>query len=334
MVKVSVIVPVFNAEKTLSRCIDSIVNQSYKNIEIILVNDGSSDSSKDICEKYAEKYSNIYVINQKNSGPATARNRGIDAARGKYICFADAHVDMENSMVKIMVEVAEKNNVEMVICGYFQEIGKNTEVHTFSLEEGLYCGNKAQNIAIQIIDDVSKNRIPPYSWNRLIQLDFLKKTGIRYSDGMVRSEDYFFFVQLHFQVNRLFLLSNIPLYHYTDVETSITHTYIKGYWESVATIYNSLNSVLPNELEIKKRLDKMLLQRTLIALNNASRSTSKKEYKYEINKILKSSLLKSVFRKYDFRKGIERFGIFYFLINCHLHIVIYLRYLFKFYFRW
>ena len=334
MVKVSIIVPVFNAEHTLPRCLDSLVNQTYRNIELILVNDGSSDSSKYICERYAEKYPFIHVINQKNSGPATARNRGIDVAGGKYICFADADDYMENCMIEKMVEAAEKNNVEMVICGYFQEIGSNTEIHTFSFDEGLYCGDRARSIAMQIIDDMSKNRIPPYSWNRMILRNFLKNTGVRYFDGMIRSEDYFFFVQLHFQTNRLFLLSNTPLYHYTDMDTSITHTYIKGYWETVVSIYENLKEVLPDELEIRNRLDNMLLQRTRIAFNNTSRCTCKREFKYEMKKIVKSPLLKSAFGKYNFHEGINRFGIFYLLLNKHLHIIIYLRYLLKFYFRW
>ena len=90
MSKVSIIIPVYNAEKTLCRCLDSLVVQTYEDVEIILVNDGSVDSSRNICETYRDKYSQIILINQENAGPATARNVGIDSASGKYISFVDA----------------------------------------------------------------------------------------------------------------------------------------------------------------------------------------------------------------------------------------------------
>lgn len=87
---ISIIVPVYNAEKYLGRCIKSLVMQTYANIEIILVNDGSSDKSKQLCEAYASKYENIVLLDKENGGAASARNKGIDIAKGEYLAFVDA----------------------------------------------------------------------------------------------------------------------------------------------------------------------------------------------------------------------------------------------------
>ena len=101
MSKVSIIIPVYNAEKTLCRCLDSLVVQTYEDVEIILVNDGSVDSSRNICETYRDKYSQIILINQEYAGPDTARNVGIDSASGKYISFVDADDYVEKNLLEI-----------------------------------------------------------------------------------------------------------------------------------------------------------------------------------------------------------------------------------------
>lgn len=132
MPKVSIIVPVYNAEKTLCKCLDSLVGQTYRDIEILLINDGSSDNSQKICESYANRFSEVLLINQNNSGPATARNTGINRARGKYLSFVDADDYVESNMIEEMISVAEDNHAEMVICGYYQEFSETDKKHEFS----------------------------------------------------------------------------------------------------------------------------------------------------------------------------------------------------------
>ena len=230
MSKVSIIIPVYNAEKTLCRCLDSLVVQTYEDVEIILVNDGSVDSSRNICETYRDKYSQIILINQENAGPATARNVGIDSASGKYISFVDADDYVECGMIEEMVNAAETNHAEMVICGYDQEHSGVIVKHEYKYDAGLYVGEGARKIAIDLISDVSAKRIPPYSPVRMILKDVLENPQIRYAKGMIRSEDYYFFVQLHFRIKRLYLLGDKPLYHYIEVSNSVTHRYVPKYW--------------------------------------------------------------------------------------------------------
>lgn len=324
MSKVSIIIPVYNAEKTLCRCLDSLVAQTYKDIEIILVNDGSGDSSRNICETYKDKFSQILLINQKNAGPATARNVGIDCASGKYISFVDADDYVECNMIEEMVNAAETSHAEMVICGYAQEHSGIIVKHEYKYDSGLYVGEEAKKIAIDLISDVSTKRIPPYSWVRMILKDSLENPKIRYTEGMIRSEDYYFFVQFHFRVKRLYLLADKPLYHYMEIDNSITHRYVPNYWASVKEIYCGLLEKLPEDEEIKKRLGVMLVQRSLIALNNVSKSFNKEQFRKEAYEIIMDDDLNCVIRK---NRTNKKFACL--MVN-HMYWVVYLRYFIKF----
>ena len=117
MAKVSVLVPVYNVEKYLGQCLDSIINQTFTDIEIICVNDGSTDKSGDILNSYAEKDSRIIVVDKKNGGLPSARNAGIDAANGRYLSFVDADDYIQPSMIEKLYNTAVKTKAEIVICG-------------------------------------------------------------------------------------------------------------------------------------------------------------------------------------------------------------------------
>ena len=113
MIKVSIIIPVYNTEKFLNRCVDSVINQKFNNFEIILVNDGSKDNSLKICRDYEKKYPKIIkVIDQKNSGPAIARNRGIESAKGEYIMFIDSDDFIDDGYIKDYYDNIEKTKAK------------------------------------------------------------------------------------------------------------------------------------------------------------------------------------------------------------------------------
>ena len=116
--KISVIIPIYNSEKTLKRCVESVVLQSYDNLEIILVNDGSTDSSLEIFEHFKQIDSRVVVINQKNAGVSAARNAGIKASTGEFIQFVDADDYINSNMTEILFENMKKNSADLVICGY------------------------------------------------------------------------------------------------------------------------------------------------------------------------------------------------------------------------
>ena len=135
MEKVSVIVPVYNVELLLKRCIKSILNQTYKNIEIILVDDGSTDSSSSICDNYKEKDDRVKVIHKKNGGLSDARNVGIQEMTGEYVCFIDSDDYIEKDMIKLLLEDMKKNNSDISSCGkiieYTDKIEKKNNTFEF-----------------------------------------------------------------------------------------------------------------------------------------------------------------------------------------------------------
>lgn len=126
MIKVSIIVPVFNCEKYLEKCLDSLVNQTLKDIEIIIINDGSTDNSKNIIESYVKIHKNIIFINQENKGQAVARNKAIDISKGEYICFVDADDWISESMCEELYSYAD--NYEIIYCDYSLCFNNNIQI--------------------------------------------------------------------------------------------------------------------------------------------------------------------------------------------------------------
>ena len=129
---ISVIVPVFNVEEYISECLDSILNQTYKQLEVILVDDGSTDRSGVICDSYAKKDSRVQVIHQKNSGVASARNAGLDRARGPYITFADSDDFIDATMYECMYQKLSESDADMIICGYKKVDEEGKPIHNDS----------------------------------------------------------------------------------------------------------------------------------------------------------------------------------------------------------
>lgn len=267
---VSIVVPIYNAERTLEACLKSILAQTISDYEVILIDDGSKDRSPAICNEFAKEYGDkIRYIRQENSGPATARNTGIDNSKGKYIGFVDADDTIAPNMLQVMTEAAEQNQVDMVICAYWWREGKKEKIVTYNLPEGIYKDAEYKSVPLSLIGERDGD-VPPYSWVRLTRRNAFERTGLRFQNGLVRSEDYHFWTKVQFGIDSVYLLSKTPLYYYIDNKSSITHTHVKEYWNGAKFIYNDLRKFLPEDSEVKQKIDVMLVHRSLIALNNAA----------------------------------------------------------------
>ncbi len=135
MCKVSVIVPVYNVEKYLERCIESLINQTFDDIEIIALNNGSTDKSLDILNYYAHKDKRIRVINNKNIGVSKSRNIGIEEAIGEYISFVDSDDWIDSNMIYILYDTISDNNCDLVMCTYIRELSNHSKDKVFKLPE-------------------------------------------------------------------------------------------------------------------------------------------------------------------------------------------------------
>lgn len=330
MAKVSVIVPVYNAEKTLERCLDSILGQTLNDIELVLVNDGSQDSSLKICEEYAVRDRRIKVFSQENRGPSTARNTGIDNASGDYLYFVDSDDYIANDTVEKLYTAAVSSGAEVTICGlYYVKNGVEKE-HEITYEPGTYEGKAAREIAIDLLSNHSHRFLPPYSVIRLIRRDILEQPRLRYTEGIIRSEDYLFTTELHFRIEKLCLITDQPLYYYIDSDTSITNSFVVSYWQMVRRINEILLSRLPESDAVKRGLDTVLIYRSQIAFSNASRAGNIKDFNAELTSILRDKTLFTAIDALGFREGVERFKAYYLFLRLRLKPLIRFRYYMKY----
>ncbi|MBO5360736.1 MAG: glycosyltransferase family 2 protein [Clostridia bacterium] len=186
---ISVIIPVYNVEEYLCECIDSVINQTYKNLEIILVDDGSTDSSGKICDEYAEKDSRISVVHKENSGPSKTRNIGIEHAKGEYIYFLDSDDYIELNALELLVNTAESNSADLV---FF-------DAHSFSddgaeIKQGYTVkGTFEAKSGYEILTELHKNK--DYHCSvvlLLISKRLLTSNNIRFLESAYCSEDMLF----------------------------------------------------------------------------------------------------------------------------------------------
>ena len=212
VVACSVVVPVYNVEAYISETIESIITQSCQNIEIILINDGSTDNSGIICESYAKIDSRIIVIHQRNSGVSAARNRGIDLAKGEYICFVDGDDTIDSDMIELLYTFGYNHDIDVILPignKYTQKIERNE--NSFRILE-----------ANQVLSDYLqfKNLLDSHG---LLKTEIVKK--IKYSDSIFFWEDYAFMVELISRCNSIAKTTNI-FYYYRQREGSANNSKI------------------------------------------------------------------------------------------------------------
>lgn len=223
-VKYSFIVPIYNSSLYLSECINSILNQDYNNYEIILINDGSTDDSIDICNEYRKKYKNIKLINQKNSGVSIARNNGIQNSNGEYILF----VDSDDTIEKNYLSMIEKNIMDDLTCfGYtlFSKKGKITCVLNETLNNN------------QIISDIlTSNNIGGYLWNKVFKSTIIKENDLYFEKNIAYCEDLLF-VYNYLKCCNSFKYINKSLYNYRLRKSSVSSNFFNKKNSSILTVY-------------------------------------------------------------------------------------------------
>lgn len=211
---ISVIVPIYNVEKYLPKCIESIINQTYKQIEIILVNDGSKDNCGEICDEYSKKDKRIKVIHQKNSGVSVARNNAINIASGKYIGFVDGDDYIELDMFEKLIKLIQANNCDMAICGYIMEneYGKIIKKSDDSNKNIIL--NKKEALKLLF----SPKRYTSFPVDKLYKKELF--SDIRYPSGKIYEDADTTYKLIH-ECQKV-VYTPEPLYHYIRRNNSIT----------------------------------------------------------------------------------------------------------------
>lgn len=214
--KVSIIMPVFNAEKFLEKSIGSLIKQTYRNIEVLCIDDGSNDDSLDILNAFAQKDNRIKVFSQENSGPAFSRNKGLDNSTGDYIMFCDADDWYEDNMVELMVNTIEKKDVDFVICDVNIILDKfhNRPLSDIEFHFLNFSGFLDLNSCMKIQD-----KVKVFLWKKIFRKNIIDKYNIRFPDGL-KSDDCVFIRQYVYVSENCYALDK-KLYNHVIRKDSI-----------------------------------------------------------------------------------------------------------------
>lgn len=293
---VSVVVPVYNVEKYLDRCLASIMNQTYKNLEIILVDDGSKDTSGHICDEYAKKDNRIKVVHKKNGGLSSARNAGLRVATGKFVGFIDSDDDIELDMYEKMANTMKKYDVDFVMADYLRifNSGKNFK-KSINIDGGHYDKNKIiSDIFPQLIMRSDIEYGPLLSvWHCLYNTRFLRDNNIYFDEQVRWSEDNIFSSFVGYKTNSFYYMKDQYLYHYYENAGSITRSYKKGAWDVYMIMNKHLHDYFDciTEYDFSMQLKYHTIYYACVCLNQASVLDFKQCYK-EVKNILDSVELK------------------------------------------
>ncbi len=209
----SVIIPVYKVEEYLEKCVNSVRNQTYKNIEIILVDDGSPDKCPEICDRFAKEDDRITVIHKENGGQGSARNMGLDIAKGSYITFIDSDDYVDENMYEIMIEALERTDSDISFCGFYSHSGLRTVESTKIKNEHIW-----EN-AEQLLEALFKGEAIGNPWNKVYKKELF--SDIRFPEGVAR-EDIYIMHTLYGKCCRA-VHTGKCLYHYLIREGSSEH---------------------------------------------------------------------------------------------------------------
>ncbi len=212
MCKISIIIPFHNSASSLARCVESVLNQSFKDFELILVDDGSTDGSAEISDDYARKDKRVIAIHKKNGGVSQARNAGLAAAKGEFVTFADSDDWLDPNTFEVYVNAATASNADIIRAGYYREIQSSGET-------SLVCADKDETFTspCEYYRALEESQYYSYVWNVLVKRSVIN--GIQFREDLSWLEDHIFFYKVYPNCKKMALLKQ-PLYHYVIHESS------------------------------------------------------------------------------------------------------------------
>lgn len=248
---VSIIIPVYNTEQFLQKCLQSVVNQTYKNIEIIIINDGSSDNSHLIIEEFSVTDNRIKVVNQTNKGISGARNRAVKEASGDYIMFVDSDDWINENMIEILVKTMLRGQTNMVVSNYYSEFRENAVEKRIILKERIITDKERNTFISRLIgpkDNELKNPhfVDGFStvWGKIYKKDIIQTNQISFIDLSIigSNEDLLFNLEYLKHCNEIILLPD-SLYHYRKNDMSYTTKYRENLYLKWNNLFEQISKI-------------------------------------------------------------------------------------------
>lgn len=219
-ISVSVIVPVYNVEKFLKRCLDSLINQTLQNIEIICINDGSTDKSVEILEEYSKKDSRIIVINQENQGLSVTRNNGMSIAKGEFISFVDSDDWIDFDFLENLYNAAVKYGCDIACAGIIRLHKMHQKIHLLH-ERTIITEDFREKLELCDVPDKS------YVWNKIYKTSELKRHNLKFEPGMIY-EDVMFTPQVLYLLKKLVTVPEVYYYYWRNSNSIVTQRNVQA----------------------------------------------------------------------------------------------------------
>lgn len=328
--RVSIVVPVYKAEKFLNRCLISIVNQTYHNIEIILVDDGSPDGSPALCDQWAKRDERINVIHKENGGLSSSRNCGIDKASGEYICFVDSDDFIEENLVEKTYSLAKKSEADIVTFSNYNVNYKGNRIRNYiKSSQKIYDGKKEINRLFNesigaMPNNPGDSEVPFSPWGRLYKRELFTKNKVRFkNEHYLIYEDLMLLLDLFPFINRALVVDE-PLYNYCENEDSLTHSDDPQRFSRIKKQYLFLKNNYPYKEEVFsdnetllrfKRTMQSYVRNTIISIvkNNNSLQSRRK-----IKLIMKDPVCDEILSDYPIKSLPLKNAIFDFCLKYRL----------------
>lgn len=306
MSKVSIIIPVYNAEKFLPKCLDSIIRQTYQDIEIICVNDGSKDNSLKVLQEYKARDSRIVIIDKINAGVSEARNDGIKKSTGEYIMFVDSDDWLELDAVESVYTVIREKNVDMVGFNYYidesYEKDATSKGNLFGLDGKIFSTSQS-DFSQQIGVNLLLGNLACAIWSIIIKRDILLKTSL-FVSGIHYAEDCILYNELLAKIDTIYFYDK-PLYHYYQNLSSCTKSskfYLQNIYSSAKAYEKLLAIIEKDRFEKEERKDAVILRfgniiTNFIFLMSFDKEISIKEFILLIQEIMEVETIRIIIEK-------------------------------------
>lgn len=256
---ISIIIPVYNVEQYLDECMDSVLNQTYTNLDIVLVDDGSKDSSPTMCDDYAAKDARVQVIHKKNGGPMSACIAGVESAKGEYLAFMDSDDWIDLTMMEELVKETTGNKKEMICSNYIIEKTNQSIKVKQSMKPGVYDRKAIEEGLFPCLLGNEERRIHGSRCMKLISRDLIDE-NLKFAElNVSMGEDLYLIFLAVLDAMRIVVVENGYYYHYRFVESSLVHKYKPHMHEEVGRLYDNLQRVIENKV-IHEKQKKLFLQ--------------------------------------------------------------------------
>lgn len=265
MVKVSVIVPVYNVDKYLDRCMESLVGQTLQDIEIILVDDGSPDQSPAKCDDYAVKDPRVKVIHKQNQGLGFARNSGLEIASGEYVAFVDSDDFVDLTMYETLYHYSDNGTIDAVFCGLRRYWNEQKIINRCDVSQHtIFRGNQVRKLALDFISSApecsEERRYEMSVWHSIYKRETLSQHNLKFlSEREILSEDLPFQVSFFLLANRVTFIPDILYSYCMNNSSSLTNTFSIAKFQRMKNLYAHLNTLVCNIEGYETRTNRFMI---------------------------------------------------------------------------